>query len=115
MVPLPWLVVSGQPESRAAAVPVPPAVQEAVRDLVEVSPVLVELGERFTAAGFEAHLVGGSVRDALLAAGAGAPGVPGDFDVTTDARPEQILELLQGWASSTWNTGISFGTVGAEV
>ncbi len=115
MVPLPWLVVSGQPESRAAAVSVPPAVQQAVRDLVEVSPVLVELGERFTAAGFEAHLVGGSVRDALLAAGTGAARPPGDLDVTTDARPEQVLQLLRGWASSTWNTGIAFGTVGAEV
>jgi poly(A) polymerase len=90
-------------------------VQETVRELVELSPVLTELGERFTAAGFEAHLVGGSVRDALLAAGSGASRVPGDLDVTTDARPEQILELLRGWAGSTWNTGIAFGTVGAEV
>jgi len=86
-----------------------------VRELVELSPVLTELGERFTAAGFEAHLVGGSVRDALLAAGTGVPRVPGDLDVTTDARPEQTLELLRGWAGSTWNTGIAFGTVGAEV
>jgi poly(A) polymerase len=91
---------------------VPPAVQETVRELVDVSPVLTELGARFTAAGFEAHLVGGSVRDALLAGGAA---MAGDLDVTTDARPEQILELLRGWASSTWNTGIAFGTVGAEV
>jgi poly(A) polymerase len=41
--------------------------------------------------------------------------VPGDLDVTTDARPEQVLELLRGWAGSTWNTGIAFGTVGADV
>jgi len=94
---------------------VPPAVQETVRALVDLSPVLTELGARFTAAGFEAHLVGGSVRDALLAAGSGSSGVPGDLDVTTDARPEQVLELLRGWAGSTWNTGIAFGTVGAEV
>jgi poly(A) polymerase len=77
--------------------------------------VLTELGRRFTAAGFEVHLVGGSVRDALLAAGSGRPGVPGDIDVTTSARPEQVLEVLRGWARSTWNTGIAFGTVGAEV
>jgi poly(A) polymerase len=96
-------------------VPVPPAVQETVRELVAVSPVLTELGERFTAAGFQAHLVGGSVRDALLAAGSGAPQPPGDLDITTDARPEQTLEVLRGWAGSTWNTGIEFGTVGAEV
>jgi poly(A) polymerase len=94
---------------------VPPAVQETVRALVDLSPVLTELGRRFTRAGFEVHLVGGSVRDALLAAEHGAPRVPGDLDVTTDARPEQVLELLRGWAGSTWNTGIAFGTVGAEV
>ena len=86
-----------------------------MRGLVELSPVLAEVGERFTAAGFQIHLVGGSVRDALLAGAAGAPRVPGDLDLTTDARPEQTLEVLRGWAGSTWNTGIEFGTVGAEV
>jgi poly(A) polymerase len=90
-------------------------VQETVRALVDLSPVLSELGARFTAAGFSAHLVGGSVRDALLAAGSSSPRAVGDLDVTTDARPEQTLEVLRGWASSTWNTGIAFGTVGAEV
>ncbi len=107
--------MSVTPPSRAAAEQVPAAVQQTVRELVEVSPVLGELGERFAAAGFQAHLVGGSVRDALLAAGPGGPRVPGDLDVTTDARPEQTLELLRGWAGSTWNQGIAFGTVGAEV
>lgn len=90
-------------------------MQQTVRELVEVSPVLVALGERFTAAGHEVHLVGGSVRDALLAAGTGRLLPTGDLDLTTDARPEQTLEVLRGWASSTWNTGIAFGTVGAEV
>jgi poly(A) polymerase len=89
-------------------------VQATVRELVDLSPVLTELGQRFTAAGFEAHLVGGSVRDALLLGPAGT-WVPDDFDITTDARPEQILGLLRGWAGSTWNTGIAFGTVGAEI
>jgi poly(A) polymerase len=104
--------VSDKP--RPPVQPVPPAVQQTVRELVDVSPVLSSLGERFGAAGFEAHLVGGSVRDALLAAPSG-PAPDGDLDVTTDARPEQVLELLRGWAGSTWNTGIEFGTVGAEV
>src|SRR3712207_6969445 len=40
--------------------PVPPAVQETVRALVDLSPVLTDLGARFSAAGFEAHLVGRS-------------------------------------------------------
>jgi poly(A) polymerase len=90
-------------------------VQATVRELVDLSPVLAEVGRRFTAAGFEVHLVGGSVRDALLAAADDAALPTGDLDLTTDARPEQTLEVLRGWASSTWNTGIAFGTVGAEV
>ncbi|MCZ2810921.1 CCA tRNA nucleotidyltransferase [Modestobacter sp. VKM Ac-2979] len=113
--------MSTEPSRRAPSGPTPPpppvpaAVQQTVRELVEVSPVLVALGERFSAAGHEVHLVGGSVRDALLASGTGRPLPTGDLDLTTDARPEQTLEVLRGWASSTWNTGIAFGTVGAEV
>ncbi len=39
--------------------------------------------------GYQAYLVGGSVRDLLLGR------EPKDFDVVTDARPEQIRELFQ--------------------
>ncbi len=82
------------------------AQSNAVRELLRVSSVAVELGERFAAAGFALHLVGGSVRDALL----GRLGE--DLDLTTDARPERVLELIAGWAEATWETGIAFGTVG---
>ena len=82
------------------------AVQAAVRELMRVSPVAVELGERFAAAGHALHLVGGSVRDALLGR------LGDDLDLATDARPEQVLALVEGWAESTWETGIAFGTVG---
>ena len=54
----------------------------AVRELLRVSPVAVELGGRFAAAGHALHLVGGSVRDALLGR------LGDDLDFTTDARPE---------------------------
>jgi poly(A) polymerase len=73
---------------------------------MRVSPVAVELGERFAAAGYALHLVGGSVRDALLGR------LGDDLDLTTDARPEQVLALVEGWAEQTWETGIAFGTVG---
>ena len=36
-----------------------------------------------------------------------------DLDFTTDARPDAILGVLDGWADTTWETGIEFGTVGA--
>jgi poly(A) polymerase len=78
----------------------------AVQALLERAPVLVELGERFVAAGHALHLVGGSVRDALLGR------LGDDLDLTTDARPEQVLALVHDWAEATWDTGIAFGTVG---
>jgi poly(A) polymerase len=89
-----------------------PALSEvqtnAVRELLRVSPVAVELGERFAAAGHALHLVGGSVRDALLGR------LGDDLDFTTDARPERVLSLVEGWAEATWETGIAFGTVGVQ-
>jgi poly(A) polymerase len=91
----------GEPATRLTE-----AQTNAVRELVRVSPVAVELGERFAAAGHALHLVGGSVRDALLGR------LGDDLDLTTDARPEQVLRLVEGWAESTWETGIAFGTVG---
>ena len=88
-------------------VPTLTAVQEnAVRELVRATPVLDELGQRFAAAGHALHLVGGSVRDALLGR------LGDDLDLTTDARPEAVLALAEGWAESVWDTGIAFGTVG---
>lgn len=70
------------------------------------APMLRELGAAFDAAGRELYLVGGSVRDALL--GRLSP----DLDFTTDARPEQVQQIVRGWADAVWDTGIEFGTVG---
>jgi poly(A) polymerase len=78
----------------------------AVVELLRVSPVAVELGRRFAAAGVELALVGGSVRDALL----GRLGE--DLDFATSARPEQTTAILQGWAEAVWDVGAAFGTVG---
>ena len=53
------------------------------------------------AAGFAAHPVGGCVRDLLLGR------VPGDWDVTTSARPETVQSLFP----HTIPTGIKHGTI----
>ncbi|MFT4187513.1 MAG: CCA tRNA nucleotidyltransferase [Aeromicrobium sp.] len=68
--------------------------------------VLTELGGLFAAAGHEIALVGGPVRDALL----GRPG--NDWDLTTSARPEQIEQVVAGWADAVWDIGRDFGTIG---
>jgi poly(A) polymerase len=68
--------------------------------------VLRELGSLFAAAGYELYLVGGSVRDALLQR------LSADLDFATDARPEQLQQMLRPWADALWDTGIEFGTIG---
>ncbi len=73
-----------------------------------LSDVLGPLGRRFADAGHELYLVGGSVRDAVLRR------LGNDLDFTTDARPEQVVELLDGWADARWDVGIAFGTVGGR-
>jgi poly(A) polymerase len=83
------------------------AQRRAVAELMRVSPVADELGRRFAAAGHELHLVGGSVRDALLGR------LGDDLDFATSARPEETQRLLRGWAETIWTTGAEFGTIGA--
>lgn len=51
--------------------------------------------------GYEAYAVGGCVRDSILGR------VPGDWDITTSAMPEETKALFQ----KTFDTGIEHGTV----
>lgn len=51
--------------------------------------------------GFEAYIVGGCVRDAILGK------EPDDWDITTSAKPEQVKTLFR----RTVDTGIEHGTV----
>jgi tRNA nucleotidyltransferase/poly(A) polymerase len=56
-------------------------------DLIIPPPAADELGRVFAASGHVLHLVGGTVRDALLGRDSD------DLDFTTDARPEAVLEI----------------------
>jgi poly(A) polymerase len=82
-------------------------------DLIPIPREAGELGAVFAAAGHELHLVGGTVRDALMGR-AGSDAVV-DLDFATDARPEAVLALVMPIATATWTTGIEFGTVGAQL
>lgn len=61
----------------------------------------VEVVDRLHREGFQALWAGGCVRDLLL----GQP--PADYDVATDARPEQVMALFR----RTVPVGVSFGVV----
>ncbi|MGH8774546.1 MAG: CCA tRNA nucleotidyltransferase [Jiangellaceae bacterium] len=82
--------------------------RSAVQQLLQIAPVVDELGARFTSAGHEIALVGGSVRDALLGR------LGRDLDLTTSARPAQTKRLLAGWADAVWDVGQAYGTIGAR-
>jgi poly(A) polymerase len=73
-----------------------------------------DLSERFRSAGHTLYLVGGSVRDAIVADGAAGPGPGRDLDFTTDAQPDDIEAAVRGWADSVWTQGKRFGTIGAR-
>jgi len=63
---------------------------------------LIEVASRLEDAGFEAWAVGGAVRDHLL-------GIErGDWDLATNARPDQVVELFR----RTVPLGVEHGTVG---
>lgn len=53
--------------------------------------------------GHEAYVVGGCVRDAILGS------VPSDWDITTSALPDEILNCFKNFR--TINTGLKHGTV----
>src|SRR5579864_7575425 len=56
---------------------------------------------KLRAAGHQAYLVGGCVRDLLLGAR------PKDFDISTDARPDRIMDLFP----NSGRVGAHFGVV----
>ena len=56
--------------------------------------------DTLTQNGYEAYIVGGCVRDSLLGI------TPSDYDVTTSAKPEEIIKLFE----KTVPTGIKHGT-----
>lgn len=58
-------------------------------DPKKISSLALKVIQRLESEGFEAYLVGGGVRDLLLG------NSPKDFDVSTNARPEEIRQLFR--------------------
>jgi tRNA nucleotidyltransferase (CCA-adding enzyme) len=66
-----------------------------------IPPGVLEVVKRLQVAGHEAYLVGGCVRDLVLGR------EPGDFDIATQALPEEVQRLFR----KVIPTGIAHGTV----
>ena len=59
--------------------------------------------------GFDLYLVGGSVRDAFFSK------VPKDFDLATNAMPDEVMTLLQASNIKCEPRGVEFGVVVATI
>ncbi len=55
--------------------------------------------------GYDAYIVGGCVRDSLIGR------VPSDWDICTNAKPEDVIELFDSSGYKTVETGLRHGTV----
>lgn len=76
--------------------------------VVELAP----WGRRFAdAGGWKLYLVGGILRDLLRGMEFASDT---EVDMTTDARPDDVEKVLEGWADAVWSQGKRFGTVGCR-
>ncbi|MCD5409025.1 HD domain-containing protein [Candidatus Bipolaricaulota bacterium] len=80
-----------------------------IEALLSAHPFVGEILDRLSRAGHRAVIVGGAVRDALLAHRAGEPYVPQDVDIATSATPGEIKRLFQDRPVLT--VGEAFGVV----
>jgi len=69
--------------------------------MFQVKQGALEVIKKLKSKGFQAYLVGGCIRDLLLGI------TPEEWDITTDASPQQVSELFE----RVIPTGIEFGTV----
>lgn len=76
-----------------------------------IMPLVEEVAQRFAHRGHRLYLVGGVVRDLAL----GSLSAADDIDLTTDATPRQIKDLVAPVATALWTQGERFGTIGATV
>lgn len=73
---------------------------------IDLPPDLLEISQIFKAAGRQLFLVGGSVRDALLGKS------PKDYDVASDATPDQIIEIFRSYPKfKIIEIGKAFGVI----
>lgn len=93
--------MQGQKVPPHIAFGLPAADRRQSMDAIQLPEKVKYIIQVLCANGFEAFAVGGCVRDSLLGR------IPGDWDITTNAKPAQVKQLFP----HTIDTGIEHGTV----
>ncbi len=83
-------------------------LNQRLSQLADPSTPTYELATLFDRAGYEFYLVGGTIRDCVLGEDSY------DIDICTNARPKEILGVLNDVADDVWRQGEAFGTIGAK-
>ncbi len=92
------------------------AADSASAELDAIRRLVRPIADRLAAKGHRLYLVGGVVRDLLLAGDeVGESHQINDIDLTTAARPADIREALEPSSKALWTQGERFGTIGADV
>lgn len=90
-------------------------VSEAINEPKKISFVIdlpkeiQTLNDAFKQSGHKLYLVGGAVRDVLLGK------TPKDYDVTTAAKPEEVVNILNKYGIYNFPKGEAFGVVSAVI
>ena len=69
---------------------------------INIPQKAAQILKTLNAAGYEAYVVGGCVRDSILGR------EPGDWDITTSALPEQVKELFR---RTVWTESIMMDVI----
>ena len=72
---------------------------------IEFPNEVVAIAKALAEHGYKAYGVGGCVRDSVMGR------IPSDWDMTTDARPDAMLEIFNNAGLRTIPTGLKHGTV----
>ncbi len=87
-------------------------IPERVNEMLEKTS---EISRIFKNAGKELYLVGGTVRDLILAEQKSAEPLnmqsTKDYDFATNALPDETFSLVKDWADNVWTQGKKFGTI----
>jgi len=86
-----------------------------------LSRVLAEtesLVKLFAAKGKQLYLVGGAIRNMARTAGVtdlASGHFEDDYDLTTNAVPAEIIQIVEPAAQTLWTQGAQFGTIGCQI